>query len=74
MATATVYCFYTYRYPGDERFHWPRAATLKTIESLDGVPLKDTALEIDPDKLDAGGFLNGPANCAHVSHRHSLRP
>ena len=64
----TVYCFYTSRHT-DGPFHWPRAATLKTIESLGGVPLKETALEVDVNELDAGGFLNRPAHCDHVSHK-----
>ena len=49
--------------------HSPRAATIETIERLDGVPLRESALEVDEAEVDAHGYLRGPAHCEHPSHR-----
>ena len=66
--TKTVYCFYSYE-PGSGRLvHSPRAATLETIERLDGVPMKETRLEVPESAVDADGFYDGPANCANHAH------
>jgi len=69
MARVTVYCFFTHRYPSQEPYHWPRAATLKTIHAMRGTPIRETAREVDESEVDHGGFLNGPGNCSHAAHR-----
>lgn len=68
MGVKTVYCFYTYDCGSGRMVHSARAAILDTIERLDGVPLKETALEVDEENVDRHGFLNGPAHCDHKSH------
>lgn len=52
--------------------HSPRAATMEAIEKVDGVPLKESAIEVDEHDVDAHGYLRGPAHCDHPSHR--IRP
>jgi hypothetical protein len=69
MGAKTVYCFYYYE-PGDGRLvHAPRAATIEAIERLDGVPLRETGLEVDDGDVDEAGYYGRPANCTHHSHR-----
>lgn len=74
MARVTVYCFFTFRYPTHEPYHWPRAATLKTIHAMKGAPIRETARNVDDSELDHGGFFTGPANCSHAVHRESDPP
>ena len=68
MGTRTVYCFDFYEPATGRLVHSPRAATIDRIERMDGVPLRDTGLEVDEDEVDANGFLLGKANCNHPSH------
>ncbi|HXF79900.1 MAG TPA: hypothetical protein VN598_13610 [Usitatibacter sp.] len=71
MGTGTrkVYCFYTYDCGSGRMVHSPRAATMDTIEKLDGVPLKESVLEVDERDVDSCGYLRGPGHCDHPSHR-----
>jgi len=69
MATCTVYCFDFYLPGSGELVHSPRAATIQRIERMDGVPLKETALEVDISMIDANGFLLGAHSCGHAAHR-----
>jgi hypothetical protein len=69
MGTRKVYCFYIYDCGSGRMVHSPRAATIETIEKLDGVPMKESALEVAEDEVDAHGYLRGPAHCDHPSHR-----
>jgi len=69
MGTRTVYCFYMYQPGSGALVHSPRAATLDGIERMDGVPLKETGLEVDEDEVDVNGFFLGQANCSHAIHR-----
>ena len=48
--------------------HSPRAATLDRIEQMDGVPLRDTGLEVDAREVDTNGFFLRKANCGHPTH------
>ena len=68
MPTCTVYCFDFYDADG-RLVHSQRAATLDCIERMDGMPIKETALQVDASQVDANGFLLGRANCDHGSHR-----
>jgi hypothetical protein len=69
MGTRKVYCFYTYDCGSGRMVHSPRAATIETIEKLDGVPVKESAIEVDEQDVDAHGYLRGPAHCEHPFHR-----
>ena len=69
MATAIVYCFYTYDPGSGERLHQSRAATLAAIERLNGVPMRETGIEVDVAKINGDGFFNGPAYCEDPIHK-----
>ena len=71
MATRTVYCFDFYPLGSEQPVHSPRAATIDRIDRMDGVPIEETALEVDAPMVDANGFLLGPHTCSHVVHRNS---
>ena len=69
MRTALVFCYYTY--DGEGRpLHSRRAATLEAIEREDGVPLRETGMEVELTQLDARGFLLGMPGCGDPIHRH----
>lgn len=68
MGTRTVFCFYYYDRRTRARIHSPFAATIDTIEKLDGVPLKESALEVDESDVDSHGFLRGPPHCGDRAH------
>jgi len=72
MATTLVFCFYSYDPSSGDRLHSRRAAILDTIERLNGVPLRETGMEVDASELDADGFLDGPAGCDDPSHRQRM--
>jgi hypothetical protein len=69
MGTRTVYCFQFYDPGSGKLVHSPRAATMERIERMDGVPMKETAIEVDMAMVDANGFLLGAHNCAHSAHQ-----
>ena len=69
MATRTVYCFYFYQPGSGKLVHSPKAATLERIEQMDGVPLRDTGLDVDSEYIDANGFFRGKPHCSHPTHR-----
>lgn len=67
-AKRTVYCFVRYAAGGERSWHSIYPATLEAIQALDGVPLTDTAIEVDEALIDPDGRYFGPANCAHPYH------
>ena len=56
MSKVTVYRYYTFIIGKEVSARAPRAATLETIERLGGVPLYQTAREVDLDHVDDQGF------------------
>ena len=68
MTTKTVYCFYFYDPTSKKPVHSPRAATIQRIEQMDGVPIRETGLEVEDSQVDSLGFLIGPHNCNNAAH------
>ena len=61
MSKVTVYRFYTFIIGKEVSARAPRAATLQAIERVGGVPLYQTAREVDVDFVDEEGFeRDGP--------------
>ena len=67
MRTALVFCYYTYDSDG-RLVHGARAATLDAIERENGVPLRETGMEVDVSEIDGRGFLKGAPNCGDAAH------
>ncbi len=68
MRTALVFCYYTYDNDSGRPAHSARAATLDAIERENGIPLRETGMEVDTGEIDARGFLIGPPSCGDPVH------
>ena len=56
MSKVTVYRYYTFIIGKEVSARAARAGTLKAIERVGGVPLYQTARDVDPDEVDDEGF------------------
>ena len=63
MPTVLVFCYYTYDDDSGRQVHCRRAATLDAIERENGIPLRETGIEVDVSQVDSGGFLKGSPSC-----------
>jgi hypothetical protein len=66
-----VYCYYTYLAAGGNvvPVHSSRPATLDLIESLNAVPVLQSAREANPSEVCELGFFRGASHCGHVERR-----
>jgi hypothetical protein len=56
MPKVTVYCFTGYHINTDQTINSKHMATLEAIKKSSGVPLMETAKEVDASELDGNGF------------------
>ena len=56
MAKSTVYYFNGYDIRCDQVIRSKRPAPLEAIKLFNGVPLMNTAMQVDSDRLDGNGF------------------
>jgi len=68
MPTVLVFCYYTYDGGSGRQVHCKRAATLDAIERENGIPLRETGIEVDVSQVDSGGFLKGSPSCGDPLH------
>ena len=64
-----VFCYYTYDRDSGRPVHSKRAATLEAIERENGVPMRETGIEVDAGEIDGRGYLKGAAGCEHPIYR-----